>query len=110
MEKSSKLPIKLPNGTVIYVEASPLKSATEEDVSFRSAEEALEIGNIQAAIEGISEMVATAVQKVAPSKASVEFEIEIAVEPGKVTALWVKGSGRANLKITIEWAESREKR
>lgn len=104
MDKTNTLPIKLPNGTVVYVEASPLRSAVEKDVSFRRAEEALEIGNIQAAIEGISEMVVTAVQKVAPTKASVEFGIEVAVEPGKVTALWVKGSGKANLKITLEWA------
>ena len=55
-------------------------------------------------------MVVTAVQKVAPTKASVEFGIEVAVEPGKVTALWVKGSGKANLKITLEWADSAEKR
>jgi len=33
----------------------------------------------------------------------VEFGVEIAVESGNLTALIVKGSGKANLKITAEW-------
>jgi Trypsin-co-occurring domain 1 len=105
MDKTNTLPLKLPNGTIVYVEVSPLKSTAGEDVSFRSAEEALEVGDIQAAIEGIGEMLVAAVNKLAPSKTSVEFGIEIAVEPGKVTALWVKGSGKANLKVTLEWSQ-----
>jgi len=104
MDKTDTLPLRLPNGTIVYVEVSSLKSTVEKDVSFRSTEEALEIGDIQSAIEGIGEMVVAAVKKLAPSKTSVEFGIEVAVEPGKVTALWVKGSGKANLKVTLEWA------
>jgi hypothetical protein len=43
--------------------------------------------------------------KVAPTKPSVEFAIEVGLESGKLTALWVKGTGTANLKIAMEWSK-----
>jgi hypothetical protein len=47
----------------------------------------------------------TALKKVKPKKASVEFGLEVAVESGKLTTLLVKGTGTANLKIALEWGE-----
>jgi hypothetical protein len=40
---------------------------------------------------------------VQPSKATVEFGIELGIEPGKLTALLVQGTSKANLKINLEW-------
>ena len=42
---------------------------------------------------------------VKPDKFSVTFGLEIAVESGELTALIVKGTGKANLEITMEWGE-----
>ncbi len=42
-------------------------------------------------------------QRVGPSKGSVEFGVEVGVEAGQLTALIVKGSGTANLKIALHW-------
>jgi hypothetical protein len=64
------------------------------------------VDNIQAAIEGIAEMVTGALQKVAPDKAAIEFGLEVGPESGNVTALWVKGTGKANLKIKLEWTRA----
>jgi len=44
-----------------------------------------------------------AIQRYNTEKASVEFGVEIAASTGKVSALLVQGSGKANLKITLEW-------
>jgi hypothetical protein len=38
-----------------------------------------------------------------PSKATVTFGIDVAVEPGQLTAMLVKGGGNATLEITLEW-------
>ena len=50
----------------------------------------------------------TTLQKVKPRAASVEFGLEIGIESGQLTALLVKGTGTANLKITLEWGEINE--
>lgn len=56
-------------------------------------------------IEGIAKSLVATLQKAKPRKASVEFGLEFAVESGKLTAVVVKGSSTANLKITLEWGE-----
>ena len=45
----------------------------------------------------------TTFQKVKPRKASVELGLEVGLESGHLTALLVKGTGTANLKLTLEW-------
>jgi hypothetical protein len=55
-------------------------------------------------LESLTKALRTTIQKIAPTKASIEFGIEIGVESGKLTALLVKGSGKANLKVTLEWS------
>jgi hypothetical protein len=55
------------------------------------------------ALEGIVDAIAQTLQKASPDKASVKFGLELAIEPGGLTAVIVKGSGKANLEITLEW-------
>jgi hypothetical protein len=40
---------------------------------------------------------------VKPKKATVKFGMELAIESGQLTAVIVKGSGKGNLEITLEW-------
>lgn len=55
------------------------------------------------AIEGIVQIIAVPIQKVRPKKATVKFGLELALEAGRLIAIIVKGSGKANLEITLEW-------
>jgi hypothetical protein len=48
-------------------------------------------------------MVAAPLKKARPKKATVKFGMEMAIEAGQLTAVIVKGSGKANLEITLEW-------
>jgi hypothetical protein len=93
--RSQAIPVLL-NGTTIQVEATV---QGEEDVlagmpSFDTVTKAIE--EIARAIDGT-------LAKVKPSKASVELGVDIALESGILTALIVKGTGNASLKITLEW-------
>jgi Trypsin-co-occurring domain 1 len=45
--------------------------------------------------------------RIKPDKASVKFGLKVAVESGHLTAVVVKGSGEANLEVTLEWSWSR---
>jgi Trypsin-co-occurring domain 1 len=94
--RSETVPVKLPNGSSVQIEVT---TSGREDVSFA----AKEFQPIADAIEGVIEMIAAPIQKVKPKKATVKFGMEIAVESGALTAVIVKGSGKANLEITLEW-------
>ncbi|MGY4155518.1 hypothetical protein ACVINW_001360 [Bradyrhizobium sp. USDA 4461] len=54
-------------------------------------------------IEAITGELGSLLKRVAPSKASIEFSIEVGIESGKLTALLVKGTGKANFKIAMSW-------
>jgi len=103
MQKTENVAVKLANGTTVYFEATILGG--EEEVAFGLPT----FKSVTDAIEGISESVLAAVKKVMPSKASIEFSIEVGIESGQLTALIVKGEGKGNLKITVEWDENDSK-
>ena len=89
---------KFSNGTEIKVEAINLGGETRVGV-----DDILDFDDVTNAIEAIATSITTTLDKVKPKKASVEFGVKVGVESGKLTTLLVKGSGEANLKITLEW-------
>jgi hypothetical protein len=96
--RSQTVPIQLANGATARIEVA---STGREDVSF----DPKSFQPVADAIEGIVQMIAEPVKKVRPKKASVKFGLEMAVESGQLTAILVKGSGKANLEITLEWEQ-----
>jgi hypothetical protein len=98
--RTENIKVKLDDNTVIHIQATPLggaeKVASHGLPSFREVTDS---------IEGIASAMVTTLQKVKPTYASVEFGLEIGVESGQLTALLVKGTGTANLKITLSWGE-----
>jgi Trypsin-co-occurring domain 1 len=90
---------KLANGATLHIQATQL--GKEEDVDFNLPS----FKEVTDAIEGIADSFVTTYQKVKSRKASIEFGLEVALEAGHLTALLVKGTGTANLKITLEWGE-----
>ncbi len=98
MDTTSRIvPVALPNGHIMQVEATTHESL--EAVGF----EAKTFDGVIGAIEGIAMAVQQALVKVKPKKATVELGLEVGVEAGQLTALLVKGSGKANLKISLTW-------
>lgn len=90
---------KLEGGPIIRVQATSLGGPERVGIELPSFKEVTD------AVEGIARSVLVSLEKVKPRKATVEFGLEIGVESGKLTAIIVKGSGTANLKITMEWGE-----
>ncbi|HLP89739.1 MAG TPA: CU044_2847 family protein [Nostocaceae cyanobacterium] len=88
---------KLPNGKSVKIEANLLGG--EEEV----ASKILSFGDISDVIEGIAVAIATPLQQIKPTKASIKLGLELAVESGKLTTLIVKGSSKANLELCLEW-------
>ncbi len=95
--RTAIVPVLLPNGKEIRVAATLLPG--EEEVSFK----ALPVGEIFDAVAGIAQAVVTTFQRVQPRTATVELGLEVGLESGRLTALLVKGTGTAHLKLTLEW-------
>lgn len=100
-QRTQIIPLKLPNEVIIYAESTVLSG--EEDVAF----DLLRFADLNDTLEGIAGALAATLQKVKPQKASVEFGLELAVDSGKLTSVLVKGAGKANLKVVLEWSEQR---
>ena len=94
--RSDTVPVQLPNGAIVQVEVT---KTGREAVSF----DPKQFQPIADAIEGVVQMIAAPVQKAKPKKATVKFGMELAIESGQLAAVIVKGSGKANLEITLEW-------
>ena len=88
--------IKLPNGAVLAMEVS---NRREVDVAGRLP---MVLDNVFGAVEGLAEVFATSIKKIQPRKAVLEFGMEISAETGVLTAVIVKGEGKANLKLSLE--------
>jgi Trypsin-co-occurring domain 1 len=93
------VPVQLPNGSIIKFEVTKIG---REDVCFDTKQ----FQPIADMIEGVVQMISAPLQKVKPKKATVKFGMEVAVESGQLTAIIIKGSGKANLEITLEWESS----
>jgi hypothetical protein len=58
---------------------------------------------VTATLAGLAEALRPAVAAAKPHKMSVELGLELALKSGKLTGLIVEGSGKAALKVTLEW-------
>lgn len=110
----SIIPVQLENGSIIRIQATPIGETAgtpppaigeeiESDVSLNLQP----LKDVADSIEGIAQTIKTALDKIKPTKASVEFGVEFGVESGQLTAMIVQGNGSANLKICMEWNESK---
>ena len=97
--RTQNIPVKLKNGRTIRVEVT---QTGREDVALGAASEFEEVTD---ALEGIVEAIAETINQANPTKATVKFGLEIAVESGNLIAILGKGSTKANLEISLEWTK-----
>ena len=100
-DRTTNVPVALANGITIKFQVSQPEAGRQDvadigDLPFKQVTDALQeiVGNLKETLN-----------KVKPDKASVKFGVEMAVEAGNLTALIVKGSGKGNLEITLEWGK-----
>lgn len=95
--QTENIPLELENGTQIFIEATVLGG--EEDVSF----DFLPFEQVTQTIEAIANSMSQTIEKVKPSKATIELGLEVGLNEGKLVSLIVQNSAKANFKITLEW-------
>src|SRR5271165_1860610 len=95
--------VRLPDGTQLNFESS--RPGGEQRVA--KLTDVLDSSEIAKTVEGTVEVLRGTFDRIKPDKASVKFGLKVAVESGHLTAVVVKGSGEANLEVTLEWSGSR---
>ena len=97
--KSQTIPVQLPNNALVKVEVA---QTGREDVGF----DVKSFQGVTDAIEGIAEALTSSLENISPNKATVKFGLEIQIEQGSLVAAIVRGVGKSNLEITLEWEKS----
>jgi hypothetical protein len=91
----------LPSGMSINVEvAQPGGDDEMASVGLHS----LELDKALDSLGEIGSLVVKKLKAAKPTRATVELGLAFSVEAGKLTALWVGGTGQASINVTLEWA------
>ena len=102
--RSTFIPVNLDNHTILRIEATQLDSEVVSE-GYIASVELPSFQQVTDTIKSMAKQIVAMWNEVQPSKASVEFGIEVGFEPGNLTALLVKGSGKGHLTVTLEWAK-----
>jgi Trypsin-co-occurring domain 1 len=101
---STFLPAKLDDDTIIRIEATQLDTEVVGE-GYIASVELPSFHQVTDAIKSIAKSFEVIWKEVQISKANVEFGIEVGFEPGNLTALLIKGSGKGHLTVTLEWSK-----
>ncbi|MFD3946646.1 CU044_2847 family protein [Streptomyces sp. NPDC058579] len=88
---------------VLYVEAERL--GPESDLE-GLGDRVPDLSGVTHALSSFAGQIGQALHQAAPDRATVEFGCELGLDAGGLTALIVKGSSHANLRVTLEWTKS----
>ena len=61
--------------------------------------------SLSQSINGIVKMITGPLKTVQPNKATVKLGLEIGIEQGSLVAAIVRGVGKTNVEITMEWTK-----
>ncbi|WP_223205947.1 CU044_2847 family protein [Streptomyces xanthii] len=103
-------PVRLPDGTEVWVRASNLPRLGGQDDYDDLYEDVglwenvvTRVEGLKETVEGVARSVRTATAAVAPDETAVTFGIEVSAKPGKAVAVLADGEAKANLSITLTW-------
>ena len=93
--------VKLSDGTMVKVEATPIG---EQRVAYQSRPFKEATAVIKSITHEIAETLQSVKEDIKPDKLSIKLGLEVAIESGQLTALIVKGSSKANFELSMEWS------
>lgn len=65
----------------------------------------LPIEELGKALTKIAQVMAAPIKAVKPTKATIKYGIAVTIQDGSLMAAIVRGTGTANLEVTLEWAQ-----
>lgn len=96
------VPVEI-EGRTLFVEVTPVGEQEDQEVAARLLGFTEFTDSLGALTVSVTDALLGGVRKIKPAKVAVEFGCEVGVESGQLTAILVKGTAKANLKVTLEW-------
>jgi hypothetical protein len=96
------VPVEI-DGRTLFVEVVPVGDQEDQEVAAKLLGFADFTDSLGALTGSVTDAVLSGMRKIKPAKVAVEFGCEVGVESGQLTAILVKGTAKANLKVTLEW-------
>lgn len=89
--------VRINPGEIIHMEVSDFDG--ERNASFSQ----LDFDSFKASAIRIAKEMKTVLDELAPDEGSIEFGLAASIESGTLTGFLAKGTGEANVKITLRW-------
>lgn len=93
-------PVTLPDGGTRRVFVEVVSRGGREQVGLLDS---IPFDQVMEILSNIASGIGDTLEKAKPKKAAVELGVEFGVEAGQLVALIARGTGKANLKISLEW-------
>jgi hypothetical protein len=96
--------VSLGNGTgSVRFEVEDIALSGEASGPTEVARDYFSMDDIFSTVQAVAGAVSDGLSGIKAKRTVLEFGVEIGMEAGHLTAFVVKGSGKASLKITVEW-------
>lgn len=98
------VPVDIDGITVLIEATCPiLENTNDSEIESNVSGKILSFEEVNKTISAISKELSRSLAVAKPTKATVEFGIELQKQSGQLLAQIIQGSGKVNLKITLEW-------
>ena len=107
MSSSVIVPVKTSSDShalQVYFEATETSPFEDRDDERRVSRSEFDLDELCGTIGQVAEAVGKGLQSLKAKRTVVEFGVKIGADSGHLTALIVKGTAEANLKVTLEWS------
>jgi hypothetical protein len=102
-----RVPVDIDGITVLIEATCPIvANINDSEIESNVSGTILSFEEVNKTISAISKELSKSLAIAKPTKATVEFGIEFQQESGKLLAQIIQGSGKVNLKITLEWSNT----
>lgn len=91
------IPVELSDGEIVNIEYIPIGGQPKSILGNKK------FGNFLKKVSGLVNDIQQSIKEVKPDKMIIEVGVDVAIEGGELTAIFVKGNSKANFKVTLEW-------
>ena len=103
-ERTKPITVKLDDQTTIQFESTIPRG--EQDIS--DTKMVMEYEKFSMSVEKIASQTIEPLKKLKAKKVTLKMGLALGLESGALTAMLVKGTGKANMEVIIEWENDRK--
>ncbi|MEV6104312.1 CU044_2847 family protein [Streptomyces sp. NPDC051940] len=103
MDDEKTVEVELPDGKRMMARVRQLDAAAPGGPQDVGLDRLLSFAPVSDALQGVGSVIAGSMEKIKPSRATVEFGLELGVKGGSLVSVFVDSGSKASLRITLEW-------